>query len=136
MIRRYNPLYESGWDVERIDASTKVSYGKVRAAFPGVRARDTVSLISRRSLAGGATAFFQEAVEHPDVPPIRGVVRAKILRGMFLIRPVPGAPGKTNFTFTQQVDVGGVIPAWIMNRLVTGESVNFLQRLEQMARRL
>lgn len=133
-IRRYNPLYDSGRDLERYDGATKAAYARVRAAFPGVRPRDTVSLISRRSVRGDGIAFFQKAMEHRDATPTRGVVRAKILRGMFLMEPVAGSPGQTNFTFTQQCDAGGVVPAWIMNRLITGESLNFLARLERTAR--
>lgn len=87
-IRRYNPMYLTGWDLERYDVRTKAAYGKVKAAFPGVRPRDTVSLISRRAVRGGGTAFFQEAMEHPDAPPLRGVVRARIIQGMFLVRVV------------------------------------------------
>jgi len=133
-IRKYNPMYDSGWDLERYDATTKAAYGKVRAAFPGVRPRDTVSLISRRSVRGGGVAFFQDAMVHPAAPPLRGIVRAKILRGMFLIQAVPGSATRANFTFCQQVDAGGVIPAWVMNRLITGEAISFLQRLERTAR--
>jgi hypothetical protein len=133
-IRQYNPMYDSGWDLERYDANTKASYGRVRAAFPGVRPRDTVSLISRRSVRGGGIAFFQDAMVHPLTPPLRGIVRAKILRGMFLVQAVPGPATITNFTFCQQVDAGGVLPAWVMNRLITGEAVSFLQRLERTAR--
>jgi hypothetical protein len=133
-IRQYNPMYDSGWDLERYDATTKAAYGKVRAAAPGVRPRDTVSLISRRCVRGGGVAFFQDAMVHPAAPPLRGVVRAKILRGMFLIQSVPGSTTRTNFTFCQQVDAGGVIPAWVMNRLITGEAISFLQRLERTAR--
>ena len=139
LIRRYNPLYDSGWDLERYDSRTKAAYAKVRAACPGVRPRDTVSLISRRDVGGGAwgcggTVFFQEATTHPAAPPLRGVVRAKILRGMFLVQPVPGCPRQTRFTFTQQCDAGGVIPSWLMNRLIVSESIHFLQRLDRTAK--
>ena len=50
----------------------------------------------------------------------------------------PGAvssqPGKTNFTFTQQIDAGGALPAWLMNVLITQDSVQFVQRLGKVAR--
>ena len=56
-------------------------------------------------------------------------VRAKILRGMHLVQPIDKKPGLTNFTFTQQVNAGGVIPAWLMNTLVAQDSVVFIKRL-------
>ena len=70
-----------------------------------------------------------QAIEHPAMPPRRGFVRAKLIRGITLMQPVRGQPGTTNFTFTQQVDAGGVIPAWLMNVLITQDAVNFIKRV-------
>ena len=45
------------------------------------------------------------------------------------MQPVAQQPGLTNFTFTQQIDVGGVVPPWIVNRLITQDAVTFVKRV-------
>eukprot|EP00965_Chrysotila_dentata_P060122 1993781-Pleurochrysis_carterae.AAC.2 len=102
LIRQYNPLYLSGWDLERVDEETKVSYGRVRAVAPGFKPRDTVTRISRTRLRSGAIAFILRATEHPSMPPVPGVIRARIISGTYLPIPVKNEPQLTNFTFTIQ----------------------------------
>lgn len=135
-IRSYNPLYESGRDVAQLDGSTKLSYGRVRAVFP-FKPRDTLTRVSRRKLGpelDGGTVLILHAAEHADAPVLDECVRAKIIRGMHLVQPVAGKPQQTNFTFTQQVDAGGIVPASLMNLLITRDSVQFVQRLGAAAK--
>ena len=105
------------------------------------------------------------AVDHAAKPVSSDYVRAKILRGMHLVQPVKGSvshggartlgtraeqrlsllltppvavssqPGKTNFTFTQQINTGGVIPAWLMNVLITQDAVQFVKRIGAVAKK-
>lgn len=137
-IRTYNPMYDSGHDLEQLDANTKVSYGAVRAIFP-FKPRDTVTRIAFREVPqlqpASATAILQHAVVHPDMPPRKGYVRAELLRGVFVVQNVPRQPGVTNFTFTQQVNAGGIIPAWLMNTLIAQDAVVFVKRLGASAKR-
>jgi len=134
-IREYNPMYDQGHDLQQIDANTKISYGSVRAIFP-FKPRDTVTRVAKREVPNlGGTALLLQAVDHPAMPPHPDYVRAKILRGMHLVQPVHQKPGQTNFTFTQQVNAGGVLPAWLMNTLMARDSVVFIQRLEASAKR-
>lgn len=138
-IRKYNPMYDSGHDLETLDANTKVSYGAVRAIFP-FKPRDTVTRVAFREVKelepASATAILQHGVQHEAMPPRKGYVRAEILRGVFVVQNVPRQPGVTNFTFTQQVNVGGVIPAWLMNTLIAQDAVVFVQRVGKAAKRL
>ena len=137
VIRQYNPLYDSGYDLQEIDANTKVSYGAVRAVFP-FKPRDTVTRVAFRELpasAGGGNVVLQRAVKHPLMQKRNGYVRAEILRGMFVVQSVQGAPGVTNFTFTQQINVGGLPPAWLINQLVANDGVQLFTRLDSAARR-
>ena len=132
-IRTYNPMYDSGHDLEQLDQYTKVSYGSVRAIFP-FKPRDTVTRVAERNLPTvGGTALILHAVDHPAMPPRSDYVRAKILRGMHLVQPVANQPGVTNFTFTQQVNAGGIIPAWLMNTLIAQDAVTFVHRLGEAA---
>jgi len=139
-IREYNPTYESGFDLQTVDGSTKVTYGVTRRVFP-FRPRDTVTRIVVREIAPaqldgiGGYALMLHAVEHADMPPRPGFVRARLLRGVTLMQPVPHQAGVTNFTFTQQVDVGGVIPNWMLNILITQDAVDFVKRIGVAANR-
>ena len=138
VVRQYNPLYDRGYDIQTLDATTKISYASARAIFP-FKPRDTVTRVAFRELppaVGGGTAVFQRAVKHPDMPKKSGVVRAEILRGMFLIQPVAKQPGVTNFTFTQQLNCGGIVPAWLMNQLIAQDGVALVQRLSATATRM
>ena len=42
-------MYDSGHDLEQLDADTKVSYGAVKAIFP-FKPRDTVTRVAFREL--------------------------------------------------------------------------------------
>jgi hypothetical protein len=83
----------------------------------------------------GGTVLMLRAVDHAAKPVSSDYVRAKILRGMHLVQPVKGSPGKTNFTFTQQINTGGVIPAWLMNVLITQDAVQFVKRIGAVAKK-
>ena len=114
-----------------IDGRTKISFATGRAIFP-FQPRDTVTHIAERAVpeaAGGGTALLLRAVEHPAMRPRKSHVRAKVLRGMHLIQPVRGAPHRTNFTLTQHIDTGGVVPAWLMNTILAQDAVLFVKRL-------
>ena len=137
IIRQYNPMYDRGYDLEVLDANTKVSYGSVRAIFP-FKPRDTVTRVAFRDLpasAGAGTLVLQRAVKHASMPKRKGYVRAEILRGTFIVQPVKGSPGMTNFTFTQQINAGGILPAWLMNQLVAQDAVQLVIRLNTAAKR-
>ena len=130
-------MYDRGYDLEVVDGTTKVSYGSVRSIFP-FKPRDTVTRVAFRELpsgAGGGTLVLQRAVKHPSMPKRKGYVRAEILRGTFIVQPVKGSPAYTNFTFTQQINAGGIIPAWLMNQLVAQDAVQLLLRLNTAAKR-
>ena len=71
------------------------------------------------------------AVDHAKMPPQKEYVRAQILRGMNLMQPVAGRPDQTNFTFCTHVNTGGIVPAWLMNVLITQDSVAFLNASRQ-----
>ncbi|KAL1514822.1 hypothetical protein AB1Y20_003907 [Prymnesium parvum] len=134
-IRSYNPLYAEGFDVCRIDHRTRLSYASVKAFFP-LKPRDTLTRVAiweLPRLGSGATALLLQHAEHPDVPVYSEYVRAKILRGMHLIQPVEGCPGKSNFTLCTQVDAGGIIPSFVMNIITTQDSLQFMDRLEKAA---
>ena len=136
VIRKYNPMYEDGYALEaEDDGATRVSYALVRGVFP-FKPRDTVTRVAERPVPAehdGGTVLLLRAVDHAKMPPQKEYVRAQILRGMNLMQPVAGRPDQTNFTFCTHVNTGGIVPAWLMNVLITQDSVAFLKRLGKEA---
>ena len=70
LIRQYNPLYDSGWDLVQHSKTSKVSYGRAASAFPGFKPRDTVTEVSCHKLQDG-TVFILRAVSPRAAPPQR-----------------------------------------------------------------
>ena len=106
VIRTYNPMYESGFDIQRFSAGAKAAYARVKAVFPGFAPRDTVSLVEKHTVPddkGGGTVFLIRAMEHPLAPPDMQCVRAKIISGANLIQPLAGEPHKCLFIFTSYI---------------------------------
>jgi len=133
VIQSYNPMYDSGFDLQSIGERVKVSYARVRAAVPGLKPRDMVTMCAMHELPEmGATALIMKAVEHHDAPQVPGVVRAKVLRGLHLLQSIPGSPHKTNFTMTQHFCPGS-INCGVPSALITRSSVQFVNRLERAA---
>jgi hypothetical protein len=134
VIRRFNPLYDTGWDLERINKEAKVSYTRVRPISP-CRPRDMITRVTQRRMALGAdpllssTVQFIRSEEHPKDPQPKGYVRAQMLRGMNCIESIPGDPQRTKFTFTTLIDPGGFVPAWLANILYTQDASKYVERL-------
>lgn len=133
IIRLYNPMYQSGYDLEKVDSETRISYGLARSIAP-FKPRDTVTRVAHRKLKDGSTVLILHAVEHKKAPQEKGVVRAQIMRGMYLMQPIENQPTRTNFTFTQHIDVGAYVPSWLMNTIITKDAVNFVKRLSKTSR--
>lgn len=129
----------------RSSSSVRVTLHRhTRTSFPSCRflcapsdGLDGCAFDVRRELSQlkpmGGTAILQQAVAHPAMPPRSGYVRAEILRGVFVVQPVRGNARVTNFTFSQQVKVGGIVPAWLMNTLIAQDAVVFVKRLGKAA---
>ena len=113
LIRSFNPMYHSGYDIERFSDTAKAAYGRVKSgegfskcdrrrrqtnpypflvlfsAFPGFAPRDTVTAVEQHHVAdeqGGGEVFVLRAIVHPAAPKDSGCVRARILSGLNLIQ--------------------------------------------------
>ena len=47
LIRSFNPLYDTGHDIEWYSRSAKAAYARVRSALPGFWPRDTVTVVEQ-----------------------------------------------------------------------------------------
>ena len=105
-------------------------------AFPVLKDRDVVLRV-RRSVdpTSGVVDVTSRSVSNAGPAPTSSFVRIKSMAGHWHLVPVAG--GGTDVTYTIRTEVGGVIPAWIVNR-AQRESVPNVVRvmLERAARHL
>ncbi|CAM9266303.1 unnamed protein product, partial [Choristocarpus tenellus] len=94
---KYNPMVESGNDIEIVDRDTKISWTATMGIWP-CRPRDFVTLITRTKLDDGSVAILNKATTHPKAPVSKGYVRAEIMQGVFLVQEVPKDPTSSTFT--------------------------------------
>lgn len=134
IIRQYNPLYHSGYDLEKVDKETRVSYGRARSIIPPFKPRDTVTRVAHRKLKDGSSVLILHAVAHSNAPRDNGCVRARIMRGMYLMQPIANQPTRTNLTYTMHIDVGALAPRWLMNKVITKDAVQLVQRLSKTSK--
>eukprot|EP00467_Chlorarachnion_reptans_P009616 CAMPEP_0114489756 /NCGR_PEP_ID=MMETSP0109-20121206/2064_1 /TAXON_ID=29199 /ORGANISM="Chlorarachnion reptans, Strain CCCM449" /LENGTH=238 /DNA_ID=CAMNT_0001666299 /DNA_START=275 /DNA_END=991 /DNA_ORIENTATION=+ len=133
-IREFNPMYDEGKDIQRIDDHTKISWSKTHGVAL-VKPRDFVTFVQLLRTRNGDYLILNESTNHPKFPPGKnGCVRANMLLGANAVRPLHGQKGECEFTFVQHVDIGGSLPTWLMNRIMLSDSVKFVKRIEKAAR--
>jgi hypothetical protein len=62
-------------------------------------------------------------------------VRAEVLMGASIIKPVPDEPGKCVFTTIAHINPGGLVPPFLVNTLCARGPVEFHHLVEQAAQR-
>lgn len=92
----------------------KIFYFVIDLPFP-VKDRDSVFERTRsRDAATGSVAYQLTAL--PDFyPRQKGKIRTPYLKGVWRFTPL--GPGRTEVYYQQHSEVGGHIPAWLVNRL-------------------
>jgi hypothetical protein len=100
--------------VESYPPFYRVTY--VRMASPAVviAPRDLCILGRLKCLEDGGVMLSMVSVDHADEPIAPGHVRAKMLCGGYIFRPVPGK-NALQAMFIGTVDPGGWLPAWVAN---------------------
>ncbi|GAB5362225.1 hypothetical protein AAMO2058_000780000 [Amorphochlora amoebiformis] len=131
-IREFNPMYADGCDVMKVDGHTKISWSKTHGV-PFISPRDFVTFVQLLRTRKGEILILNQSTDHPSHPPGKGgCVRGKMLLGVNAVKPK--GVQECEFTFVQQVDTGGALPAWLMNRLMVSDSVSFVKRIEKAAK--
>jgi len=77
--------------------------------FPGMLADRDYVVRYTSSVDGQTRRYRWEPVDHPDAPPLEGVVRLSHMAGEWELGPVPAG---TKVSYTWQADLGGSFPAW------------------------
>lgn len=93
-------------------AESQVLYNRTSAPWP-VKDRDVI-LEGGLELRDGAAWLVFRSVEHPDAPPVEGVVRMRSLNGHWKL--VPGEKGRVTLVEYQlHADPAGKLPEWVSN---------------------
>ena len=77
--------------------------------FPGMLADRDYVVRYTSSVDGQKRRYRWEPVEHPDAPPLDGVVRLSHMAGEWELGPVPEG---TKVSYLWQADLGGSFPEW------------------------
>ena len=129
IIGQRNRCYDRGYDLEVLDANTKVSYGSVRAIFP-FKPRDTVTRVAFRDTAALVPARWCCSVRSSTRACMPSYVRAEILRGTFIVQPVKVLRAHDQLhVYAARSMPEGILPAWLMNQLVAQDAVQLVLRL-------
>lgn len=102
--------------VKTVDEFERYVYNRTRAPWP-VSDRDAVvhGTIQGSFARREVWSRFQ-AVSLPQVPPVDGVVRMKVLRGFYRMQALDER--RTRITYQIDADSGGLLPDWLVSRTV------------------
>jgi len=67
------------------------------------------------------------SIDHPDVPPIKGVIRAATIVSGYIFRST--GPNTTDLTIISQNDIKGLIPKMIVNRVASKAPADWVKSL-------
>jgi hypothetical protein len=92
----------------------QISYHRTKAPWP-VADRDSINRAELRVDLTRHRVFLPfEAIPHPKVPVVKGVIRMPFLRGHWILQPVNGGGG-TDVEYQVHANPGGILPEWIAN---------------------
>lgn len=95
-------------------ARVQISYHRTTAPWP-VADRDSVNRAELRVDPAKHRVFLPfEAISHPKVPAVKGVVRMPFLRGHWILQPASGGKA-TDVEYQVHANPGGALPEWIAN---------------------
>ena len=99
-------------DVLRDEGDSRLVYEQIRV--PLVKDRDTVLRFTRSfSTATGVYEMSSRAVPEEGPPEGNGYVRVRTSQAHWTL--APANDGGTELTYTLRTDMGGLVPAWIVN---------------------
>lgn len=107
----------------------------IRADLPLAADRDVTTHLEReKSAEPGVVRLVWREANDEGPPPEEGVVRMPRARGSWTFEPLAG--GRTRVVFESHAELGGSLPAWIINPFVAGTIVSNIEHLRaEIARR-
>eukprot|EP01016_Furgasonia_blochmanni_P005571 TRINITY_DN1216_c0_g1_i12.p1 TRINITY_DN1216_c0_g1~~TRINITY_DN1216_c0_g1_i12.p1 ORF type:complete len:203 (-),score=45.97 TRINITY_DN1216_c0_g1_i12:433-1041(-) len=111
---KYDEMFESGKTVLEVDANTLVRYESTKPPAALVWARDYLIVVAVATMKEGSIVRATKSIEDSKIPPVDGYVRANVLAGGWVLRPIEGG-AKTQAIYCFKVDPKGFIPKTVVN---------------------
>lgn len=105
------------------DANTVYYYMEISP--PVIARRDYCIRVGWEHLPGGKLRSFWSADNSGCPPERRGVVRVRENEGEWLLEPIDDGR-RTHVTYHCHIEVGGAVPAWMVNRVSATELPNVI----------
>lgn len=107
-------------------AETKtIRYVQAKPVFP-TTARDFLVVTSEQRLDDGSIVIGTKSVEHDSVPVNKHFVRAHTHVSGYIVRPL--TPTSCTVTLIVHMDLGGYMPAYVINLLSVASPIQLLKR--------
>jgi hypothetical protein len=91
----------------------------IRAHLPIVADRDVTTRLERATGGDGVEQRMVWREANDEGPPVQeDVVRMPIARGSWTFQPLDG--GRTHVVFESHADLGGALPAWLIDPFIAG----------------
>lgn len=111
-----DPQFDFGERRHPYDRHTVVDYLAYKRVFP-TSVRDFCNLSHWRVERDGSVIVVAQGFEHETCPPVKGNVRGHVEIGGFQLQPL--GPRRTHVTYMVQTDLGGSVPAFIVNSVTS-----------------
>lgn len=109
---------------------TSVRYVTAKAVFP-TTARDFLVVTSCEDLPDGSTVIATRSIKLDAIPESGNFVRANTQISGYIIKET--SPGECEVTLICHIDLGGYLPATIINLVGVSAPVKLLQNLQKMS---
>ncbi|KAF0694945.1 Aste57867_14200 [Aphanomyces stellatus] len=130
-LLRFDDMAASCNVVELVDLASKTSvrYYQAKPVFP-TTARDSVVVTSEKHLDDGRIAIASQSIAHPACPVSKSFVRTHMHVSGYVIQPL----GETqcDVTFVVHLDLGGLLPAVVINVLAVDSPLKLLKRFRTL----
>eukprot|EP00825_Cyclidium_porcatum_P033186 TRINITY_DN3524_c0_g1_i1.p1 TRINITY_DN3524_c0_g1~~TRINITY_DN3524_c0_g1_i1.p1 ORF type:complete len:244 (-),score=52.29 TRINITY_DN3524_c0_g1_i1:161-892(-) len=111
---QYDEIFDSGKVLEDIHKQLKIIYIKNKGKLL-VSGRDFVQL-SYSEVANGVYYSVSQSIDYPQVPPAKGLVRADLRYGCWMIKPL--TKDSCNVVFSVNIDIKGSVPDALKNHVL------------------
>jgi len=126
---KWNPTILDCKMLQTLNDNTDVSYSAAVGQLGGlVASRDFVNIRHWKSHAGLVMSAAC-AVTHPDMPPLKGHVRAENHPASYVFECVDGEPDKCKFTCILSTDLKGWMPQWMIDAAMSAVLLQYLHHL-------
>jgi hypothetical protein len=128
-IKEYDDMFDSIKMIERVDDFAMFKRTTYKPVWP-TAPRDFCMLSSWGTLEDGSAFLVNRSMNHPDCPEVKGFVRGFLMMCGFLM--VPSSGNGCTLTMVVHTELGGSLPASIINKISTGAPAQVSTKLQKI----